>query len=121
MHLPVSFWSGTPRDPPQLKATFWGAGGGVKKWYKNDPFWGGLEITNLLVFLILSRKSIFGSQLHWVCVRGVRRRLIQLMQLSAIFAVLVFVATLLAPWYPLQGMQLGMLWQDTHTGMQPVA
>ena len=42
----------------------WGGGGGVEK----HPFFWGSKIMNLLVFLILSRRSVSGSQLHRICV-----------------------------------------------------
>ena len=41
-----------------------GGGGGGSK---NDPPFFGSKIMNLLVFLILSRKSVPGSRLHRVC------------------------------------------------------
>ena len=41
-----------------------GLGGGCRK---NDPPFFGSKIMNLLVFSILSRKSVSGSRLHGVC------------------------------------------------------
>ena len=44
-----------------------GWGGGVKNVEKMTPLFFGSQIMNLLVFSILSRKSVSGSRLHRVC------------------------------------------------------
>ena len=74
---PKEFWSGPPQSPP-LETHFFevlrevgvgvGGGGGWGGGSKIDPppFFGP-KIMHLLFFLILSRKSVFGSRLHGVC------------------------------------------------------
>ena len=53
---------------------------------KMSPASFGLKITNLLVFTILSRKSVFRSRLHRVCVGGMgRAQFSQFVQFSVIF------------------------------------
>ena len=73
---PNEFLVRTPQDPPppHLKPTFWsfwGSGGGGGGWggSKMTPPFFWVEIMNLLVFSILSRKSVSGSGLHGVCIR----------------------------------------------------
>ena len=44
-----------------------GVGGGVKNVEKMTPPFFGSKIMNLLVFSILSRKSVSGSRLYGVC------------------------------------------------------
>ena len=75
----MSFWSGAPQTPP-LETHFFkvlwegggrgggGGGGGGQKCRKNDPpfFWVENH-ESFGFFSILSRKSVSGSRLHWVC------------------------------------------------------
>ena len=46
----------------------WGGMGVKNVKTMTSLFWGGSKILNLLVFFIFSRKSVFGSRLHRVCV-----------------------------------------------------
>ena len=72
----MSFWSGPPKTPPPPLETHFlellgerggGGGWGGSKMTPPPFFW--VEIMNLLVFSILSRKSVSGSRLHGVCIR----------------------------------------------------
>ena len=70
-------------------------GGGM-----TPPFFGS-KIRNLLVFSILSRKSVSGSQLHGVCMGRSGTSALQFMHFSAIFRMLAVLATSVTLWYPL--------------------
>ena len=48
-----------------------GSGGGQKMSKKDALFWGVKNHESFWFFSILSRKSVFGSKLHGVCVGGV--------------------------------------------------
>ena len=88
-------------------------GGGVGGGQKTTPLFLGSRIMNLLVFLILSRKSVSGPLLHGVSMGRSGTSAIavdalyavyagmQFMHFSAIFAMLAVLATSVTPWYPL--------------------
>ena len=67
----------------------------------------GSKIMNLLVFYFEPKKG--WVRLHRVCVGGVGQMLLLFMCSSAIFAMLVFLVTLVTPWYLLPGVQVGVL------------
>ena len=94
----------TPLDPPPLETHFFevfqgggGGGGGVKNVVKMTPPFFGSKIMNLLVFFDFEPGPDFIGFV-W---GGVGRALMQFIHFSAIFAMLVVLATSVTPWYPL--------------------
>ena len=83
-------------------------GGGSKMSKKMTPPFFGSKIMNLLVFFDFEPKKCFRVPIGFVW-GGVGRALLQFMHFSAIFAMLVVLATSVTPWYPLQGVRVGML------------
>ena len=74
MHPPMSFWSGTPLDPPPLETHFFevlrevggrGGGGGVKNVEKMTPPFFGSKIMNLLVFFNFEPEKCFRVPTPW--------------------------------------------------------
>ena len=78
----------------------WGVGWGGGD--KNEPAFFGSKIMNLLVFSILSLKSVSRSPHHGVRMgRGGTSRACSLCTFQPFFAMLAVLAISVTPWYPL--------------------
>ena len=95
----MSFLVRTPPRPPPLDfLELLREGGG----FKNDTlFFLGSKIMNLLVFFILSRKSVSGSGLHGVCMGRSGTSADAVYALFSHFCYVGILATSVTPCYPL--------------------